>query len=489
MKKREVQPLAPEHMAAYIDIYLNAYPAGKDLSEECWNKYYGRNLQSLQEFDYVNFFGLFEFEEDGDAPGGAASASVGAAGASVGAAGASVGAASSGGPGAAARPDGGTLIAIMKLIDFDMNLYGEMKRATGLMSLGVHPLHKRKGAARDMVEFFEKYTVESGGCVAMLLPFRMDFYKKLGYGCGTKLEEYHIKTEYLPEVRDRAALEGLRLLRKDEADLAIDCYTEFVKRNHGAVCKFEEEIRDIRDDDEVRRLGYFEGDKLRGYAAFTFENTSDCNYTLNRMNVKELVYHDADALRKLLAGLRMQSDLAQSVIIRTGEPDFYHLLESCQDMSGNYIDFGFLQTNVSAIGTMYKIPDMAKFIEAASHRVFPAVSLTAGFCVMDDVKKTEQKFALQFAVCEEGCCECGTPDGVSAGGCANWTYLDGEEAYDAAEVHVFCKLSDLSSLLMGSAEFGGLVRLGVIKVDKPEYVRTLDLLLHAEQKPFTNTDY
>ncbi len=431
MKKRTIRRLVPADMAAYMEIYLNAYPAGKDLSDECYEKYYNRNLQSMTEFDHVNFFGMFEDE---------------------------------------------TLIATMKLIDFDMNLFGAMKRSTGLMALGVHPLHKRKGAARDMVKFFEEYTVQSGGAVSMLLPFRMDFYKKLGYGCGTKLEEYHIKTEYLPDVCNREELAELRLLGRDEADLALECHTEFVKGNHGAVCKFEEEVRDFRDDDEVRRLGCFEDGKLCGYAAFTFENTSDCNYTLNRMNVKELVYHSPAVLRKLLAGLRMQSDLAQSVVVRTGEPDFYHLLNSCQDMSGGYIDFGFLQTNVSAIGTMYKICSMQQFFEAAARRVFPAANLVAGFAVTDDVTGAVQKFAVKFAADEDGTT-------------GRWTYLEGETAYNEAEVHVECRLSELSALLMGSGEFGGMVRLGVMTVDKPEYVRILDMLLHAEQKPFTNTDY
>ena len=431
MTKRNIRRLVPEDMPAYMEIYLNAYPAGKDLSDECYDKYYARNLQSMTEFDHVNFYGLFE---------------------------------------------DGKLIATMKLIDFDMNLFGEMRKATGLMALGVHPLHKRKGAARDMVKFFEDYTVESGAAVSMLLPFRMDFYKKLGYGCGTKLEEYHIRTEYLPDVKNRQELEGLRLLGRAETDLALDCYAEFVEQNHGAVCKFEEEVRDFRDDDEVRRLGWLEDGKLRGYVAFTFENTSDCNYTLNRMNVKELVYHDAAVLRKLLAGLRMQADLAQSVVIRTGEPDFYHLLESCQDMSGGYIDFGFLQTNVSAVGTMYKICDFGKFFEASSHRAFPAMELTAGFEVTDDVTGEAERFAVKFAAAEDGCT-------------GRWSYLDGGAAYDAAEVHVTCRRSDLSSLLMGSGEFGGMVRLGVMTADKPEYVPALDLLLHAQQKPFTNTDY
>ena len=432
MKKREVRALTPNDMKAYMEIYLNAYPAGKDLSEECYEKYYRRNLQSMTEFEDVSFFGLFEYEEDADG-------------------------------------SEETLIATMKLIAFDMNLYGEMRPAVGLMALGVHPMHKRKGAARDMVRFFEEYTVKSGGCVSMLLPFRMDFYKKLGYGCGTKLDEYHIRTDYLPTAA-REELAGLRLLEKDEAALTVDCYTEFVKHNHGAVCKFAEEVRDILADDEVRRIGCFEGGRLVGYAAFCFENTSDCNYTLNLMDVKELVYSEPAVLRKLLAGLRLQADLAQSVIVRSGEPDFYHLLESCQDMSGNYIDFGFLQTNVSAIGTMYKICDIEDFVKAAAHRSFPKLKLSVGFAVTDDVEGTEQKFVLDF---ENG----------------RWEYCGELGAYEAAEVHVLCLRSDLSSLLMGSAEFGGLARLGKMKTDKPEYVRTLDSLLHAEQKPFTNTDY
>ena len=48
--------------------------------------------------------------------------------------------------------------------------------------------------------------MRTGAAVAVLLPFRMDFYRKLGYGCGTRLDEYHIRTEYLPECRDISAL-------------------------------------------------------------------------------------------------------------------------------------------------------------------------------------------------------------------------------------------------------------------------------------------
>jgi len=422
MKERIIRRLTPEDMPAFMEIYLNAYPAGKDLSQECYDKYYSKNLQSMLEYEHVNLFGMFE---------------------------------------------DGTLIAQMKLIDFDMNLYGEMRKATGLMALAVHPLHKKKGAAKEMVEFFEKYTVESGGSASLLLPFRMDFYRKMGYGCGTKMDEYHISTEYLPK---DGGTTHLKYMGCGQVDQVLECYSAFVRKNHGALYKFEEEIRDMMGDDEVRRIGYFDEGKLKGYVAFNFVNTSDCNYTLNLMDVKELIYDDEVVLKELLAGLRMQADLAQSVIIRTGEPDFYHILESAQDVSGNYIDFGFLQTNISAVGTMYKIPDIEVFIKAAAHREFPNINLSVAFEVTDELAGNIKTFTLDFN------------DG-------KWSYDGSKEALINADVRVTCKLAELSSLLMGSAEFAGLVRLGAVKVDKPEYIRVLDMLLHAEQKPFTNTDY
>ena len=420
MINRTIRKLTPADMPGYMEIYLNAYPAGKDLSEECYDKYAARHSQSMEEFEHVTYYGLFE---------------------------------------------GDQMAAAMKLIDFDMNLYGKMRKATGLMALGVHPLHKKKGFAREMVQFFEAYTKESGATVSLLLPFRMDFYRKLGYGCGSKMDEYHIPTGQLPKA-SQETISKLRYMGTDNLDQVLACHKAFVEGNHGQLYKFEEEIRDMQGDDEVRRIGYFDGEELKGYVAFNFVNTSDCNYTLNLMDVKELVYADAEVLKALLGGLRMQEDLAQSTILRVGEPDFYHLLDSPQDVSGNYIDFGFLQTNISAVGTMYKIVDIKGFMEAADGRIFPPIDMSVAFHVYDELGGKTQDFVMTF----EG---------------GRWFY----EEDGKADVSVCCKLSDFSSLMMGSAEFGGLVRVGAMSIDKPERTRLLDYLLHAEQKPFTNTDY
>lgn len=437
---REIRPLKPEDMDEYIVNYMNAYPAGKDMSEAGAAGYKMRNMQSLAEYNDVNYYGMFEE---------------------------------------------GRLIAQMKLIDFDINLFGQMKKATGLMALAVHPLHKKRGAARQMVEFFQNYTVKSGGIVSMLLPFRIDFYRRMGYGCGTRLEEYRIKTVQLPQC-PKEKLSGLRLLTLKDIDKVIECYTSFAENNHGRVLKFGEELREMRENEEIQRIGLFRNHKLAGYAAFNYVPDSDTNYTLNILDVRELVYDNGDTLLSLLGGLRLQSDLCSTVVIRTGEADFYHLFESPQNISGNYTDFGFLETNSSYVGTMYKICDIPRFVGETSHRRFPlteASELRVKFDIYDEMHEDTASYDIIFF-----------NDKISE--CGRWKMADDADLSNSndkndcsKEVRVSCRLSDFSALLMGSCEFSSMFRLGLADISDEHYVSVLDSIFHCEQKPFTNTDY
>lgn len=419
--EREIKIITPEYIEDYLTIYLNAYPAYKNIGDEGRDKYRPRILFSMQNDKNIHFYGLFE---------------------------------------------DGKLIANMKLIDFSMNAFGEMQKAVGLMALGVHPLHKKKGAARDMVRFFEKYTKETGAIVSMLLPFRMDFYRKMGYGYGSKLDEYTLPTLNLPEA-DKGDLQKLRFMRHDDVPKMLECHKDFVAKNHGMLNKFEDEIRDIEGDTETRRVGYFDGDKLLGYVAYQLACESDVNYTLNRMDVKELVYCDSKVLRTLLGYLRTQGDLAQTAVLRTGDADFYHVLPSAQDISGNYIDFGFLQSNVSALGTMCKIVDPEAFVRATSYRKFIPLDVVVRFIYDDEFAHEQGSLTLKFDI-----------DGsYSVAGSDN------------VDVTVKCKLSVLSSLLMGSCGFSSLVRLGEAELSDSAYENWLDMLFYCKQRPWTNTDY
>lgn len=424
--ERTVKLIGPEYIEEYLTIYLNAYPAFKDIGDEGREEKRQIVLTSMKEDQHIHFYGLFEEN---------------------------------------------TLIAVMKLIDFSMNLFGEMKSATGLMSLAVHPLHKKKGAALDMVRFFENYTKDSGGLVSLLLPFRMEFYRKMGYGYGSKLEEYRIPTLHLPAC-SKEDLASMRILEKDDFSQVLSCHSCCTRKNHGMLEKFEDEIRDMKEDTQSRRIGYIEDGTLKGYIAFRFASDSEVNYTLNRMEVSEIVYDDSQVFRALLGFLRLQADLAQTVVLRTGEEDFYHILDDAQDVSGNYINFGFLQTNISAVGTMYKIPDIESFIAATKYRRFSADELSVTFVCDDELNHEVKTFAVDFQSMDQNE--------------SRWSLIAQAEATD---VTVHCKLSDLSSLFLGSCHLASLVRLGSIKLSNPEYLDRLDHLLHCQQKPWTNTDY
>ena len=335
---RTIRPLTQQDLEAYLDIYLNAYPAYKTLDEACREHYREKHRLELREDRQVQTVGLFE---------------------------------------------GDVLIATMKLILFSMNCFGRMQTACGLMALEVHPLHKKQGAALEMIRYFEDYARRHGALLTLLLPFQISFYRRMGYGFAGKLYEYHLPTAVLPKP-DGEARRHLRLLQPEDFDRVLACHSRFAAQNHGMVEKFEEEVRAARTDVQVRRIGYCAEDgTLRGYVAYRFESASDTNYTRNRLSVEELVYDDGVVLRALLGALKLQEDLAQTVLLRTGEEDFHHLLEDPQDVSGNYIDYGFLQTNVSAIGTMFKILDPAAFVTATAYRALPQGTLTAAFCYRD----------------------------------------------------------------------------------------------------------
>ncbi|MBO5995569.1 MAG: hypothetical protein J6Q41_08655, partial [Firmicutes bacterium] len=154
---------------------------------------------------------------------------------------------------------------------------------------------------------------------------------------GSRMDEYHLPTKNLPEWKD---LTGLRPLALDEISEVFAVNDRFCEMNHGMLKKFSEEKRLMEGDTATQRMGCFKDGDLVGYAAYRFENASETNYTLNRIVIDELVYFDGETLRKLLGFFRNQADLAQTMIIRSGEEDFYHLFTDPAHLSGYYIPNG-----------------------------------------------------------------------------------------------------------------------------------------------------
>ena len=69
---------------------------------------------------------------------------------------------------------------------------------------------------------------------------------------------------------------------------------------------------------------------------------------------------------------------------------------------------------------------------------------------------------------------------------SSWAVADADAA---ADVTVTCRQGDLASLLMGSCQLEGMLRLGAASADNGEAAQQLSRLLHYGQKPWLNSDY
>lgn len=113
---RKIEKIGKGFIEDYLDVYLNAYPAFKALDDKCREAYRAKTTFDMDNDKDVEFIGFFNDNK---------------------------------------------LVSTMKLVNFQMNLYGQMNPAVGLMSLAVHPLYKKQGIALEMVKYYEDYTKKS----------------------------------------------------------------------------------------------------------------------------------------------------------------------------------------------------------------------------------------------------------------------------------------------------------------------------------------
>lgn len=111
------------------------------------------------------------------------------------------------------------------------------------------------------------------------------------------MDEYRIPTSNLPKCSDTSKIKFLGL---EDTKAMLRCQADFASRNHGMVVKFEDEIRAMASDSQSKRIGFIEDGQLKGYAVYDFVSESEVNYTLNRIEVSELVYLSPAVLRAFL---------------------------------------------------------------------------------------------------------------------------------------------------------------------------------------------
>ncbi len=356
------------------------------------------------------------------------------------------------------------LLGGLRLFDYRMNLFGTKVLAGGGGCLAVSLLHKKERVAKELMEFYFRHYRDKGAPLAVLWPFRPDFYKQMGCGLGAKIHVYQVKPENLPR---GPSMTHVRFLTKDDLPALNDCYNRFAERTTGMI---DETAlgRQIGHEsaENLKIVGYVKDGRVLGYLTFRFEKGGRDSFIDNRIDAFLMIYENSRVLSELLTFLHTQFDQIRLITIRTFDDSFHHLLKDPRNTSRDLIPPVYHETNVSAVGLMYRVLDTKHLFELLSNHSFGDQDCRLELTVKDSfMRANEGDLLLHFT---------GGKPHVQAVG----------ERYD---VQMTIDVSDFSSLVLGAVDMKSLHNYGLVEISDASYLDTLHKLFATDAKPVCTT--
>lgn len=416
---RQLTAEEPEEMIAFVRIAADAYPAMKINTEEECQRMAERLATRSRPGDAI--FGLFRDNQ---------------------------------------------LLGGMRLIDYHMNVRGTTIATGGVGMVAVDLLHKKEKVARDLIHFYLNRSRSQGMPMAVLYPFRIDFYKRMGFGLGAKMNQYSFPPSTLLPAGSK---EHVRMLGGEDKAALTACYGRVQRKTHGLMVKSDLDMERLLAAPEARTVGVEHDGQLAGYLSFAFDlDPTNNNFIRNNLHVRELVFETPEALGDLAAFVRAQADQIHRVVIETQDASFAHLLGDPRDESNRMLPSVNHQTNVAGLGLMYRVLDIGALFTALAQTDFGGQTLRLQLVVRDDfVPENDGAAVVHFAE--------GRP-----------RVAEGDAGHD---VTVTMGVSELSSVLMGVVSVEQLYMYGQAQVSDTGYLDTLSRLFAVPRPPMCLTHF
>ncbi len=142
-----------------------------------------------------------------------------------------------------AEGDGGRRAGAFRIYDLELHLRGRPFRTMGLAAVAVEPEWRRRGVGRWMCREALRLGREEGAVLALLYPYRVDFYARLGFTSAGELHRYRFHPEELPTFPGREAV-----VRADPAEveeLVARLYAQATRRRNGLLTRPREAWRHL----------------------------------------------------------------------------------------------------------------------------------------------------------------------------------------------------------------------------------------------------
>lgn len=355
------------------------------------------------------------------------------------------------------------MVGVMRCYDFTMKLRETRMLVGGLGAVAVDLRHKKEHVAADMVRFYLDYYRQKGAALTALYPFRPDFYHRMGFGYGVKMNRYSFRPDALPAAGLGARVDYLTAA--DREDLAA-CYDRFLARTNGLIEMPPHVLDALFADTSGRIVGYRENGALRGYLVFRFEPAPGDNWLTNNIQLRTLIYDDAAALMALLGFLRKQADQVGRIIYETQDETFHYVLNDPRDGSGNLLAGLWHQTNTQGLGIMYRAIDMTRLLAVLGDHDFGGITLRLRLNLTDSfLPENAGSYLIDVS--------------------------NGRATLDngAADVELGMDIADFSSLVVGAVGFERLYAYGRVTLSDAGMADMVSRLFAARVRPWCLTHF
>jgi len=412
--------LENEEILSFARIAVQAYPAFKISSEEDIQKYAARMQKHAEVDPRVDYYGLFR---------------------------------------------SGSLVGGFCMWDcFTLNLLGTTLKAGGVGNLAVDLLHKKEKVARDIMVSTLRHFRGRGVNVVTLYPFRADFYRKMGFGYGTKINRYTLRPADLPR---GASKEHVAYLCREDADGIHACYMRYFAKTNGMMSKAAVEMALVFDNPNIKVIGCKRDGKVTGYMLFTFRHDTQGRFLVNDIVVRELVYDTSEDLSELMTFLHSQADQIRRVVIDTQDESFYFLPVDARDGSEDMIPSVYQVIGTHGLGLMFKVIDIAGAFRALVDHSFGGETCRVKLAVEDSfLPENSGSTIVHFSS--------GKPKVMEEG--------------DGWDVEVTMDVAEFSSLLVGAVDFTSLYNYSLARISDDKHLATVERLFRAP-KPICLTAF
>ncbi|MBV9647236.1 MAG: GNAT family N-acetyltransferase [Candidatus Eremiobacteraeota bacterium] len=351
----------------------------------------------------------------------------------------------------------GTLVGAMKWFDFTMRLRDRDVLAGGLGSVAVALDARRRGIGHDLVRAFIETYHGRGATIALLHPFRHDFYYAFGFGHGTKMNEFRLSPQTLPARGDPTVV---RQVGSESAGAIASCYERVRVKGNGLIVTPPEEFVRQLDDPTLRAFAAVHDGAVSGFIfARPFVEHAQ-NPNTNALRVFEPMAETPDALLALLAFLRGLGDQFRAIVIQTQNDAFYLVPSDARNGSGRIVQPpAYHETNVQGAGVMYRVLDPREVFAAFGGRSGGALR------VVFDI---DDPFLAGGGISRELAFDDGGP---------------------LALARLTLGVAEFSSLAVGSVGLRSLYELGLAGISDPAAVRRVDRALAAPSPPLCTTRF